>query len=89
MFVLLSCSKATTSKTSFNFLYDLDREYTGKITNNLNIEVLDEGKDEYFFSISSPLATASITEDVLHPLENQTISFSYGTEGVYSADFKV
>jgi hypothetical protein len=87
--VMLSCSKASTSKSSFNLLYDLEREYTGKLTNNLNIEVLDQGSDEYLFSISSPLAAASVSEDVLHPLENQTISFSYGTEGVYSVDFKV
>ena len=89
MIVMLSCSKAGTTKSSFNLLYDLEREYTGKVTNKLDIEILDEGKDEYFFSISSPLATADIAEDVLHPLENQTISFTYGAEGVYSADFKV
>ena len=38
MIVMLSCSKAGTTKSSFNLLYDLEREYTGKVTNKLDIE---------------------------------------------------
>lgn len=69
--------------------YQLARQYTGQSTNVLSIDLIDAGSDTYTFSVASDLADVSVEEGAELTLENQTVTFSYATEGVYSADFKV
>ena len=86
---LWACGQPSSSESSFNFSYALERIYTGASTNVLTFDLTDPGNDSYTYSISSLTAGTSVVQDAELPLQSGAITFTYQTEGIHSADFKV
>jgi hypothetical protein len=97
MALVLACSATqwrcsgtpSVSEDVAEFTYTLDRKFTGVGTNTLTIDVPGGSDDRYTFSLHSEDSAIDVEEDAWLPLESQTITLTYTTEGVHFADFKV
>ena len=87
-----SCSGERSESNQSSILevtYNLERNYTGEMTNAVTIDVVNGANSRFEFNLASGTATSSISSDAYYSLSSQTVAFSYNTEGIYSADFKV
>lgn len=75
-------------KNAIDVNYTLERRYTGKQSNVLSIDVIEPLDVPYFFSVHSDDAAPDL-DGGLHELKSQTITFTYASEGLHSAELKI